>query len=192
MEGIGFDSLAVGVIEASVRALKFMRAGNKGGAEIALKELDDLQTKWDADVAARHAIEGTPTKSLADEAAEAAEGIRPQTNPKLDDIASPSGERRVAEVEIEGSPPSKPDQELPATREADQTYVPLVRVEEADVGAIVNAARAEAAVIKQFGSRDAAIQAGAEIPKASLPWKAMTATQDVETLVASTSRSRVW
>lgn len=207
IEGIGFDLLAVGLIEASVRALKFMRAGDKAGAEVALKELDGLQTKFDADAAARNAIEGTPTKPLT-EAAEGAEGIRPQPSPKLDDIASPSGERRVAEVEIEGAPSSKAALDAPPPRDtnatiepvrseaaavplrtADQTYVPVVKVEEADVGAIVMAARAEAAAIKQFGSREAAIEAGAEIPKAGLPWKAMNATEDVETLVTSTARS---
>ncbi|MFP5368850.1 MAG: hypothetical protein ACLGIS_18870, partial [Actinomycetes bacterium] len=197
IEGIGFDLVAVGVIEASVRALKFLRAGDEAGAQAALKDLDDGLTQMDANAA--RSTEAPLVQTLADDVAEATEDVRPEAGSKVDDIELPTGERRMADVEIEGGAAPRPGQDAPPPRDAEstiepvtseasavplrpsvQTYKPTVRIEDADVGTIVNSARAEAAAIKKFGSREAAIQAGADIPKASLPWRAIHATEDVE------------
>lgn len=197
MEGIGFDLVAAGVIEASLRTLKFMRAGDTAGVEAAAKELEELQPQFDAQTAAREvatAVPLPPNQVAADAATESVDSMKPGA------IAVPSGERSVADIDL---PPAAPTARTgteaiePVTTEAaaiplraaDQTYAPLVKIEDADVTAIIAAARTEAAAIKQFGSRAAAIEAGAPVPRADLPWKAMKATEDVQALVSSTSRA---
>ena len=203
LESIGFDLVAIGVIEASVRAIKFLRAGDEAGVAGALKDLEPGVAQMDAE----GALWTSPTLTLADDIAEASEGIRAGDDTALADIARPTGERAIADVEIEAAA-SKLAQDVPPVRgaddaiepirsepaavrlrPADQSYTPTVRIEEAEVGTIIDAARAEAAAIKRFGSREAALQAGADMPKATLPWKAISATEDVETLVSTTARS---
>lgn len=108
----------------------------------------------------------------------------PDASPKLKASDAPSAP--VANVEASGV---RSEAEAVPLKPQDETYKPSVKIEEADVAPLIVAARAEAAAIKQFGSREAAIEAGATSSGPSLPWQKINSTEDVEALVASTTRS---
>lgn len=187
LEGIGMDLAMVGIFELGLKAIKSMRAGDEAGAQQALKQAEELQTKFDADRAAREAIEGTPANEL-DEAF-------PARAPS-DDMARPTAERQVADVEV--APQARPEAGTiePVKSEAaavpmrpkDQGYTPTVEVPETSVKTIVTTARQDAEAAARFGSREAAVSAGAIARGVDLPWQKINSTDDVEALVASTTR----
>lgn len=153
----------------------------------------------DADKAAQAAIEGTPTKAAKD----VNEGI---SAPKpADDMEVPTGERGTADITLDDITPTAKGDVMPASkgdiepiksdasavplRPQDQTYTPTVRLPEESAASIVTAARNEVDAINRFGSRQAAIEAGAALSRSELPWQKLNATEDVESLIASTTRS---
>ncbi len=208
LEGVGFDLAAVAVIEASVRALRFMRAGDEAGAAVATKEVEELHAKWDADVAAREAIEGRPVASIADDIAEASEGIATPAA-RGSDIDPPTGKRNVVDAEVSAGAASRSGREAqtssaaeavtdtathsvsppPSTAPKDQPYSPSVVIDEANVKEIITTARQDAEAVARFGSREAAAQAGAASRAPSLPWQKLNATEDIEALVGVAARS---
>ena len=187
LEGIGMDLAMVGIFELGLKAIKSMRAGDEAGAQQALKQAEELQTKFDADKAAREAIEGISTSEM-DEAFPA--------RPPSDDMARPTAERQVADVEV--APQVKPEAGTiePVKSEAaavplrpkDQGYQPSVQVQEADIKTIVTTARQDAEAAARFGGREAAVAAGAAARSANLPWQKLNSTEEVEALVAATTR----
>lgn len=144
-----------------------------------------------ADAAAREATEG-PAAVVDD--------LAPPKAP-LDDVPRPTGERTTADISVDdlkagdsAAPkvdiePTKSEASAVPLRPRDQTYSPTVRVPEESVESIVTAARTEAAAISRFGSRQAAIEAGAAISRVELPWQKLNATEDVEALITATTRS---
>lgn len=191
LEGIGMDLAMIGVFESALRGIRYMRNGDEASAKIAIEQAENLQKQLDVDAAARNAIEGT--SDIVDDAF-------PVRSP-LEDTPRPTGERAVADISVDGlkapdAPAPKADIE-PIKSEAsavplrpkDQTYSPTVRVPEESVESIVNAARTEASVITRFGSRQAAIEAGAALSRVNLPWQKLNSTEDVEALITKTTQT---
>ncbi|WP_193337875.1 hypothetical protein [Devosia beringensis] len=198
LEGIGMDLAMVGVFEMSLKAIKAFRNGDEAGAQAALAQVDELQAKADLDRAARESIEGTV--EAVDDMFDAAPAAK-----VADDMEVPTGERGTADISVSDITPAgkgdtptgavgdiepiKSEASAVPLRPQDQTYKPSVEVPEDSVVRIVAAARHEAEVIDRFGSRQAALEAGEPVPRADLPWQKLNATEDVESLIASTTRS---
>lgn len=204
MEGFGFDLLMVGAFMGSLKAIRSFRRGDEAGAKAALQQAEELQVRYDADKAAREAIEGTPSADL-DEAF--------PSRPPSDDMPRPTAERQVADLEVapqvrpeagrqskasnivqqvrpeDGSvEPVKSEASAVPLRPSDQTYKPSVEVQEPDLKAIITTARQDAEAVARFGSREAAIAAGAVERGGNLPWNRLNSTEEVEALIAATSR----
>lgn len=201
VEDLGLGVLAAGVMETSLRTIKLMKAGDQAGVAAAQKELEEARALWDADKAAREAVEGAPVTTLADDLAQASEGINGRTAPRSASIKPPSGERRVADIELDPEAP-RVDPDVPATiepipsegsaiplRPKDQTYSPSVVVDENNIKSIITTARQDAEAAARFGSREAAIQAGAVSRTPSLPWQKLNSTEDVEALFGAFART---
>lgn len=181
LEGIGMDLALVGVLEASLKAIRAFRNGDSETAQEALQQVEELQAQRDVDTAARDAIEGTPARG-ADEIG--APGTEPPRSP-AEDIEAPSGERQTAAVEIE---PVRSEAQAVPLRPKTQRYTPTVEVKETDVSEIIEGARADIAATKRYGSREAAQQAGHVFSRANLPWQKIGSSEDLDTLIANTSR----
>jgi len=190
LEGIGMDVALVGIFELGLRAIRASRRGDTAGAQAAMEEADVLQAKYDADQAAREAIEGTA--EAVDDMLDAAPGAK-----VADDMEVPTGERGTVDISVGDITPAAKGDIEPIRSEAsaiplrpkDQTYKPTVEVPADSVVRLVATARHEAEVIDRFGSRQAALDAGEAVPRSELPWQKLNATEDVESLIASTTRS---
>jgi len=157
LEGMGMDLALIGVLEASLRAIRAVRGGDDAGAKAALQEVEQLQVQRDADVAAREAVEGG-SKSVDTEVKELVEAA---SKPPEASTPMPTGERRVADVQIEPvrseaeAVPPRPHHEAinssPAT-----SPVPPVRhsaAPEVDLMSVLDNSRADLAAIRTYGTR---------------------------------------
>lgn len=213
LEGVGLDLAIIGVLGAAVRGYRFMREGEpeKAAKEIAKLEAspkaDASEIATEARTAPPASAESTtqvrgpeaaPESPRAEEAqaafeeraaileyeeglprAEAERRAASETGYRPEDAGratSPSGETN----QMGGDSP-----DLPSQVQETPPSAALMEVSPEDVAAILRSQDADLKAIKQFGSREAAAEAGQMTARSAsrLPWQKLKAPDDLSTFM---------
>lgn len=197
LEGIGMDLALVGVLEASLRAIRALRIGDQETAEAALREVEELQTQADgvevraqADEAATESTEAAPGQPKARPAETEEPGSAPLESAAKDfpEADAPQAHPDAAEdipeaaprVETEGADPAAASPSTASTAAPQRPAAP----EAPNVADILDTARADLAAIRTYGSRSEALMAGHRFAdRKPLPWTRLRGTEEVQAFV---------
>lgn len=217
LEGIGLDLALLGSFTATAKALKLYRAGDEAGAKAVLEtatpqgqtlpetatethtappalsessppakepeassaapRVEEQRIEFEERAAILEYEEGLPRTEAERRAAEET-GYQPKTGR----AASPSGETNQAG----GINPDRPSQvqETPSS-------APLMEIPEPDMTKILLATDEDLKAIKQYGSREAAAEAGQMLSRSDsrLPWHKLHAPDDLSTFMDNAAQT---
>ncbi|WP_406872881.1 hypothetical protein WHT83_02575 [Aminobacter sp. P9b] len=178
LEGIGLDFAVAGILGAAAKGLKLLRMGE---TEKAAEQFADLEQY--------RATSRSGTLSLTDQrtapggavetppAATAPDGTAVPINPERTPSAAPG----VKGVDSEAA--AHPSQASPESPGAKSTTPPPFEVTPETVAAALKGTDDDLKAIAQYGSREAANEAGAVLAKGRLPWQKLTGPEEVQTFL---------
>ncbi|MDR6755201.1 hypothetical protein J2Y48_000474 [Mycoplana sp. BE70] len=169
LEGAGMDLAVTGAFALSLRAMRYLKSGDRDAAAETIEALERAEASGEARPAA---ISETPTAAGADSASlkadppASAEGENSMTAP-----ASGEGDAAPAQAWTSDGFPLE-EWEIP------QGTALGTKVSEADTATIIQAAKADLDAIRFFDSREEAIANGYKFSTGNLPWQKLAAGPD--------------
>lgn len=191
LEGAGMDLAVTGAFALSLRAMRYLKSGDRDAAAETIKALEKAEAGGEARPATVSevpaAVEGEAPPQKADPPA--------NTQDENSMPAPASGERDTAPAQA-WTPDGFPleEWEIPQGRPAEPAPQPVEdpllrpKVDEADTATIIKAAKDDLDAIRFFDSREEAIANGYKFSQGNLPWqKLATGPEEIRTLVDNTA-----
>lgn len=154
LESIGLDLAVIGVIAGGAKMLKGFKAGDNALVEAGTKEVERGQSRMAAKEVA-DAEAALPRDPNAPQPT-----VMPKVGPADETVSLTPNPTAAAQGDGIPLPPKTPS---------------LVEVGDVDPASLLKAARDDALAVDQFGSREAAINAGHRFSRESIPWQKVDA-----------------
>lgn len=179
LEGIGMDLALAGVFAASVKALKYFRAGDQKAGMKALAQAEKLDNAG----ASGRAETGRTADPIVPDSPNAPDP-QAETGPHSTQGGRTAAvESRAAEEGAEALPP-------PSEAQGVKQKVPASKpISEPDYSAIIDNTQRDLDALSTYGSREEAITRGHKFAPSNLPWQKLTGTEEVRTFMDATANT---
>ena len=191
LEGIGLDLAVAGTFALALKAMKYLRAGDKSGAASAISELSAKER------AGKKAEVGEPGAALTpDEQMQqdpqglplqtAGSSAVPEANLRAGQVVEVAKGMEVQAASTGAGSKSTADLLAPPSSLSSTSAARLKALPEADVATILKGAEADLLAIRAYGGREEAMAQGYRFSgETNLPWSKLNTVDEVQTLIGS-------